>query len=109
LDIILGIAKHWKLNDFSFQDLVTHAMLKVGIGFASMVIFNGFAFVLQDDAAFLKTYFLLVGKLLTMTYYAGSAFNSMSVLTGGKFPPLVWMNRMKEFNKTLNPKALSKK
>lgn len=106
-DIVLGMFKHWKLKDFSFKDLVTHAMLKIGIGFASMLIFNAFGFVLQDDAAFVKTYFILVGKLLTLTYYAGSAFNSMSVLTGGKFPPLAWMERMKEFNKTLNPKTLT--
>jgi hypothetical protein len=107
IDIGFGIAKHLKLNDFSFRALLLHAMLKIYIGFGAMLIFNAFGFVLQEDATIIKTYFVMVGKLLTMTYYAGSAFNSMSVLTNGKFPPISWMKRMREFNKTLNPKVLT--
>lgn len=107
LDITLGMLKHYKLKDFSFKELLTHALIKLVIAFASMVIFNGFAAVLEHDAAFLKTYFTMVGKLLTLTYYAGSAFNSMHTLTGGKFPPYAWIERMKEFNKTLDPKKLT--
>lgn len=107
LDVVLGVLKHLKLRDFSFRDLLTHACLKMFIGFAAMVVFNGFASILEKDAQFIKTYFVMVGKLLTLVYYAGSAFNSMSVLTNGKFPPTAWMNRMKEFNKTLNPKTLT--
>lgn len=107
LDVVLGILKHIKLRDFSFRDLLTHACLKMFIGFAAMVVFNGFAAILAQDAEFIKTYFVMVGKLLTLVYYAGSAFNSMSVLTNGKFPPVAWMNRMKEFNNTLNPKKLT--
>jgi hypothetical protein len=106
IDIALGIFKHLKLRDFSFRELLLKAMLKLFIGFASMVIFNGFSVILEHDAAFIKTYFVLVGKLLTLVYYAGSASNSMSVLTNGKFPPTAWMNRMSEFTKTLNPKKL---
>lgn len=106
-DVLLGIWKHIKSKDFSFRELLTKALLKLMIGFFSMVIFNAMAGLEGISETGLRTYFLLVGKLLTMIYYAGSAFNSMYFITNGKFPPYAWISKMKEFNKTIDPKTFT--
>lgn len=106
-DVLLGIWKHLKAKDFSFRELLTKALLKLVIGFFAMVIFNAMAGVEGIADTGLRTYFLMVGKLLTMIYYAGSAFNSMYFITNKKFPPYAWISRMKEFNKTLDTSKFS--
>ena len=105
-DIILGAIKHLKTHTFSPRELLTKALIKLVIGFFAMVIFNAMAGIEGMEELGLKFYFTIVGKLLTMVYYSGSAFNSMYIITNEKFPPYSFIKRMKEFNKTLNPKDL---
>ena len=88
---------------FDFKKMVVGLMEKVAISGFGMVLFNGIATIkelaMHPD---LQSYLLIVGKLAIFIYVGGSAFNNMFFITGGKFPPVGWMNRMDSFEKTGN-------
>lgn len=108
-DVVLGAWKHLKLHDFSFKELLTKALKKIVITLIAMILFNSLAGAEGIGDTGMKLWFLLVGKLISLFYIAGSAFNSMYIITDHKFPPYAWIKRMKDFNKTLDPKEFSNK
>jgi hypothetical protein len=109
VDVLCGMWKHLKCKDFSFRELLTKALTKIGITFMAMVLFNAMAGIEGVGESGVKVYLLLVGKLMNLFYISGSAFNNMYYITGGKFPPIAWMDKMKEFDKTLDIEKLKSK
>jgi hypothetical protein len=107
VDVACGIWKHLKAKDFSFRELMTKAMTKIAISFLAMVLFNALAGMEGIDESGIKVYLLMIGKLMNLIYLSGSAFNNIYFITEGKFPPIAWMNRMKNFNETLNPEKIT--
>jgi len=109
LDLVAGFIKHWKLRTFSFKLMFTGLMEKIFVSVIGMVLFNTIGSIpglaLHQDVL---NYVLIVGKLVNAFYVGGSAFNSLYIVSGGKFPPLGWMKRMKSFNLTGNIEDLSK-
>jgi len=109
MDMIIGIWKHLKQRTFDWKRLYTGLIEKVGITFIGMVVFNLISDIKEwSHLVTVKEYIILVGKLTNLFYVAGSAFNSMYIITGGKFPPLGWMKRMHSFDDSLNPEDLTK-
>lgn len=109
IDLVCGIWKHWKNRTFDFKQLYFGLLTKVGISFLGMVLFNALSSV--DDLEAIPTinsWLLLVGKIMNLVYVGGSAFSSMYIITGGKFPPVAFMNKLKKFNETLDISELSK-
>ena len=100
-DMILGVWKHWKLCTFDFKELYTGVATKTAVSFLGMVIFNAFASIMNVIPE-LYIGFMLIGKVANLVYVGGSALNSMYVITGGKFPPVAFMDRLKKFNTTLD-------
>jgi hypothetical protein len=101
IDWITGMAKWYIRKKFDFKKMILGLFEKVAISGLGMVLFNGMGTIkelaLHPD---LQSYFLIVGKLAIFVYVGGSAMNNMYFITGGKFPPVGWMNRMKNFEET---------
>lgn len=101
-DALFGMIKHYKLNNFSFKDLFFKFMIKLIMTFISMAIFNSFSEIKDIDSLGIDKWISLLGRLITFFYVAGSIFNNMFIVSSGKFPPIGWMNKMKNFNETLD-------
>lgn len=103
IDWITGMMKWWIRYKFDFKKMVIGLMEKVAISGFGMVLFNGLG-TIRELAMHpeLQSYLLIVGKLAIFFYVAASAFNNMFFITGGKFPPVGWMNRMNKFESTGN-------
>jgi hypothetical protein len=106
-DVILGMWAHLKKKDFSWSELFTKGLTKIGVSLLAMIMFNAIAGVEGVGESGIKVYLLLVGKLMNLFYITGSAFNNMFYITDKKFPPIAWMKRMKEFNTTLDTSKLT--
>ncbi len=102
-DIFSGIVKHIKLRNFSFTELALKFLVKIIVSTIFMVSFNALAQIkgLPVEG---KHYFELLGKIMNGIYVGGSVFWNIHIITNGVFPPIGWMERTKEFNKTLNLK-----
>lgn len=107
LDLILGAWKHLEAGTFNFKKLFLGFVKKVAISFIAMALFKSFSSVqeLQSTPTLVK-YLTLTGKAANLSYVFGSAFASMYILTGGKFPPIWFMTRLENFQKTLSLKSL---
>lgn len=100
-DLLSGMAKHWKLHTFSFFELFKGLLIKVFASITGLIVFNAFGQIKgMDQNTLILANFILFGKLCNAVYVGGSFFNNLYILTGRKFPPLAWMNRMKDFNKS---------
>lgn len=108
-DLITGIWKHLKQHTFDWKRLYTGLIEKVGISMIGMIIFNSIGSIEElSKLAGFKEWLVLVGKLTNVLYVGGSALNNLYVVSGGQFPPVGWMKRMKAFNSDLDLKELTK-
>lgn len=109
IDLVTGIWKHLKKKDFCWKRMYTGFLQKLVISFLGMTAFNVLGNVRElSELEGLRAYLILCGKLVNVFYVGGSAFNNMFIITGGKFPPVGWMERMKNFNRTADISALNK-
>lgn len=109
IDLVTGIWKHLKQKDFCWKRMYTGFLQKMVISFLGMTAFNVLGNVRElSELEGLRAYLILCGKLVNIFYVGGSAFNNMFIITGGKFPPVGWMERMKNFNRTTDISALNK-
>lgn len=108
-DLVLGAWKHWEQKTFDWKRLYTGFLEKVFVSLIGMVLFNAVSSIKEfQEIHDLERWFILTGKLMNLFYIGGSAFSSMYVITGGKFPPIGFMKRLKSFNETLNINELTK-
>jgi hypothetical protein len=94
IDLIMGVMKHLKLNQFSFRNLVLGLIVKVLVAYCGAVLFFSFA-GLEDG--WLAEWFKLVAKFTVLVYPTGSAVSNMYVITGGRFPPVSFMRKLDTF------------
>lgn len=108
-DLTTGMWKHWKEHNFSFKELYTHLLQKVFVSIVGMTLFNTLAQLDSGgDAKVIVDYFKLVGKVFNALYVGGSAFSNLYIITGGKFPPVGFMKRLKKFNESADVTDLTK-
>lgn len=101
IDLATGVWKHLLQRDFCWRRLYTGFLQKLVISFLGMTVFNVLGNLQElSEMDGLRAYLILCGKLVNIFYVGGSAFNNMFIITGGKFPPVGWMERMKNFNRT---------
>lgn len=98
-DHLIGSIYHaWWAKDFTIKDNVKGLIIKL-----TMVVTVGYLFeglnVLMRDADMLKDYTIMMLRLMVFLYPAGSAFSNSYIITGGKFPPLGFMEWFKKLNK----------
>lgn len=109
IDHILGSIKHaWFDKDFTFKKNILGLLMKVGLVAACGVLFEAFNVIIKDDN-FIKEYLNIITRLIVFLYPAGSAFGNSAVISGGKFPPQAWLDKLNKFQSSLNTKDLSEK
>jgi len=109
IDHVLGTLRHLFLDsDFSFRKNITGICVKVGLVVAIGMLFEGLNHIITKQSI-IKDYLIVTTRLMVFLYPAGSAFSNSSKITGGKFPPGVWLLKLKEFQKNLDPAELGNK
>ncbi len=106
VDHALGSIKHlfW-MRDFQFQKNITGLTIKIGLVVAVGFLFEGLNELVHQDTI-IKQYLTMTTRIVVFLYPAGSAFSNSSVISGGKFPPIGWMEKLRQFQTNLNPQDL---
>ena len=97
-DMFTGLWKHWKNKTISFRDFALKTIEKVFVSFVGLSIFSAFALSFAHDG-FIEKYLILFGQISVSVYIGGSALTNLYVISSGKFPPVAFMERLKNFNK----------
>jgi hypothetical protein len=107
IDHVLGSIKHlfWT-QDFEFRKNLTGLSIKIGLVVAVGFLFEGLNELVHEHSI-IKDYLTTTTRIVVFLYPAGSAFSNSSVISGGKFPPIGWMERLKKFQTNLNPQDLT--
>lgn len=109
VDHLFGSYRHAYIDkDFNWKQNVKGLFFKIAIAICGAFLFEGIDHIIEKDSI-LKDYIQMVCRLIVFLYPAGSAFGNMSVVTGGKFPPKAWMDKLSKFNENLNPEDLKPK
>lgn len=106
-DTVIGTGRHFFQETFShkmlFHGLLEKVVLSLFIMLLVKVILGMEDFVDWPTAIAWSNKFL---KLAIIVYLCGSTVSNTYILSGGKFPPKIFMERWGKFEKTINPKDL---
>lgn len=105
VDHILGSMYHafWK-RDFSLKKNLLGFLVKVIILISMMYLFEGLN-TLMAEQSILKDYTKMILRMMVFLYPAGSAFGNTYEMTGKKFPPVGFMDKLKQFSESNNIKG----
>ncbi len=107
IDHAVGSAVHlWIKKDWSWKENAKGLLMKLFLCVSAFYLFEGMSVILKG-ADTLELYFKVTTSLIVFMYPAGSAFVNMSLLTGGKFPPTGWIDKIQSFNKNPNIKTFT--
>lgn len=102
LDHILGTIVHAFIKrDFVFKKNVAGFLLKGGACIAGYSLFVMIHEILKD-VPFIADYFQILIQFMVFIYPAGSAMGNLSIITGGKFPPIGWMKKLEKFQENVD-------
>ena len=101
IDHIVGTILHaFYRKDFTWKKNFTGIAVKVSLVIMIGFIFEGLNVIAKHDSV-LKDYLIIVTRLSVFLYPAGSALMNTSEITGGVFPPIGWVRKIKSFNQNL--------
>ncbi len=102
VDHILGSIVHaFYKRDFQFRKNITGLLVKLGGCISGYMMFTMMHEIVKD-VDFIAIYFKILLQLIVFIYPAGSAMGNLSVITGGKFPPIGWMRKLSRFQENLD-------
>lgn len=103
VDHILGSIYHaFFARDWSIKENVKGLLIKLLIVISIGYLFEGLDGLMVSSI--LKEYTIMVLRLMVFLYPATSAFHNSYAMTGQKFPPMAFMEKLKRFseNATIN-------
>ena len=101
IDHLLGSIIHaFYKRDFTFKKNLSGLLTKIGACIAGYMMFIMMHEIIKD-VDYIAIYFKVLLQLTVFIYPAGSALGNLSILTGGKFPPIGWMNKIAKFQENL--------
>ena len=101
IDHFLGTIYHaFYKRDFSIKKNLGGLLVKLVIVVTVGYLFEGLNTLMVHDSI-LKDYTVMVLRLMVFLYPASSAFGNSYVMTGRKFPPVGFMDKLKQFNQTI--------
>lgn len=106
IDHILGTLKHLMIGDFSMKTNLIGLMTKIGLVVACGLLFEGLNNIVTHETL-VKDYLTITTRLIVFLYPAGSAFGNSTFLSGGKFPPQIWLDKLQRFQTTLKTSELN--
>lgn len=104
-DHVFGTISHlWFKRDFSILKNIGGLAIKILVVLLMGSLFDGLTIlVIKED--FIYRYLLLVTRLLVFLYPAMSAMKNCHIITGGVFPPKMFMMKSLKFTETMDIKV----
>lgn len=109
IDWFFGSIKHFRFTyTWSWKGNAIGLVTKIGLAVGGGFLFEGLnSLVAESDTV--VSIMKIITRVIVFMYPAISAFENIYVVSGEKFPPKAWMERLKVWNETLNPNDLRKK
>lgn len=109
VDYIFGTIKHiWFTKDFTFKGNAIGLIMKLGLAVAGGFLFEGLSYLTKESEILFET-LKIITRIIIFMYPAMSAWENLYIVSGEKFPPKAWMDKLNIFGKTLDPNDLIKK
>lgn len=112
IDYIFGTVKHifyTKKSDgrptFNFRGNATGLLLKLTLAVAGGFLFEGLSH-LTREATFVETSLKIITRVIVFMYPAVSAWENIYIVSGEKFPPKKWMEKLGLYRESSNIKDL---
>lgn len=106
IDYIFGTIKHiWFVKDFTFKGNAIGLVMKLGLAVAGGFLFEGLSH-LTKESELVFGILKVTTRVIIFMYPAISAWENIYLVSGEKFPPKAWMDRLNIFGKSLDPKDL---
>ena len=107
VDWFFGIWKHLKKRTFSFKHNAFGLVIKIALTAGAAFLFEGLGNIVKDSADIIVLSLTTVTRVIVFLYPAVSAWQNIYIVSGEKFPPKAWMDRINKFNENLNIKELT--
>lgn len=99
IDHLVGSWVHAFIKrDFSMKKNIKGFFTKTIMVILVGIIVEGMVYLL-GSRLFISDYFGFISKIMVFIYPAGSALMNVSIITNGVFPPTVWLDKIKKFNR----------
>ncbi|MCL1690417.1 hypothetical protein [Elizabethkingia anophelis] len=109
VDHALGTVVHlFYKHDFVFKKNYLGLITKVGGCIAGYVVLEMLREIVKD-ADFIAIYMKMLIQTMVFLYPGGSALGNLSIITRGKLPPIGWMKKLDNFQKTADLNSLKTK
>ena len=107
LDWFFGIIKHLQKRTFSFKKNASGLILKIALTVGAGMLFEGLNSIVKNSADIVVLSLTIVTRVIVFLYPAVSAWQNIYVVSGERFPPKAWMERINKFNENLNIKEFT--
>lgn len=107
LDWLFGIVKHLQKRTFSLKKNASGLILKISLTVGAGMLFEGMNSIVKDSADIIVLSLTIITRIIVFLYPAVSAWQNIYVVSGERFPPKAWMDRLNKFNENLNIKELT--
>ena len=107
LDWIFGIVKHLQKRTFSLKKNSSGLILKIALTVGAGMLFEGLNSIVKDSAHIVVLSLTTITRIIVFLYPAVSAWQNIYVVSGERFPPKAWMDRINKFNENLNVKEFT--
>ena len=107
IDWFFGIWKHLEKRTFSFKKNALGLILKIALTVGAGMLFEGLNSIVKDSADIVVLSLSIVTRVIVFLYPAVSAWQNIYIVSGERFPPKAWMDRINKFNENLNIKELT--
>ena len=107
LDWFFGIIKHLQKRTFSLKKNATGLILKITLTVGAGMLFEGMNSIVKNSADIVVLSLTIVTRVIVFLYPAVSAWQNIYVVSGERFPPKAWMDRLNKFNENLNIKEFT--
>lgn len=106
IDWIFGTLKHiFYTHTFSLKKNAVGLMLKIGLVVAGGFLFEGLSH-LTREATIIETSLQIITRVIVFMYPAVSAWENIYIVSGEKFPPKKWMEKIGLYKDSANFKDL---
>lgn len=106
IDWFFGTLKHlFFTGTFTLKRNAIGLTTKISLAVAGGFLFEGLNYIVSD-ADFVLTTSKMLTRMIILMYPGISAFENIYIVSGEKFPPKAWMERLMKWRNSLNPKDL---
>ena len=106
VDWLFGTIKHlWFTRTFSWKGNAVGLVTKIALAVAGGFLFEGLNYLVAESDMVVSVMKIMT-RVIVFMYPAISAFENIYIVSGEKFPPKAWMERLKAWNESLNTNDL---